>query len=371
MALNPVGWSPSSKIASSLAGLAVLLLVGELALRAAGFVHPRGVDRKVVWSPERDAQMRAGEGLYRFDPLCLWSPRPGAEIPGSHGERINPDGFRGPQLPIERTPGVLRIAALGGQATLGVGMRWEDTYCARLVQILGEMGVRCEILCAGAEEHSVVQGLERWRHVVRVWQPQLVICTYVGGPDHTQAPQGRMDARRIALMREHPRGETEGGLRDAARLLHLASYLRDISSGVYWEERDWAFQERRIAATSGELDWPGQRRVPYDEYVYALTVLMQDIQAEKATVILLSIPRSPNLPGLPAADVYQKTAADAAHLVGSGLLDGRNALVRSVMEEEVPKEDMFQVDGAISDCSHLAIAQALAEEIVALGKARR
>ncbi len=371
MALNPVGWSLSSRLASSFVGIAVLLASGELALRVAGFVHPRGVDRKVVWSPDRDAQMRTGEGLYRFDPLCLWSPRPGAEIPGAGGERINPDGFRGPQLSIERTPGVLRIAALGGQATLGVGVRWEDTYCARLVQILGEMGVRCEVLCAGAEEHSVIQGLERWRHVVRVWQPQLVICTYVGGPDHMQAPQGRVDARRIALMRERPRVEREGGLRDASRLLHLASYLRDMASGVYWEERDWAFQERRIAATAGELDWPGQRRVPYDEYVEALTVLMSEIQSEKSTVILLSIPRSPGSPDLPAADVYQKAAADAANRVGSGLLDGRNALVRSVMEEEVPKEDMFQGDGALSDCSHLAIAQALAEEIVAMGKARR
>jgi len=41
------------------------------------------------------------------------------------------------------------------------------------------------------------------------------------------------------------------------------------------------------------------------------------------------------------------------------------------MEEEVPKEDMFLEGGQLSECSHLAIAQALAEEIVALGKARR
>jgi hypothetical protein len=231
--------------------------------------------------------------------------------------------------------------------------------------------VRSEVLCAGDEDHTVVQGLERWRHVVRVWQPQLVICTYVGWPDHQQAPQGRVDARRIALLRERPRVAGEGGLRDAVRLLHLASYLRDVRSGVYWEERDWAFQERRIAATAGDLDWPGQRRVPYDEYVEALTALLQEIQSEKSTVILLSIPRAPGSREAPAADVYQKAAADAANLAGSNLLDGRNALVRSVMEEEVPKEDMFQGDGAISDCSHLAIAQALAEEIVAMGKARR
>jgi hypothetical protein len=303
--------------------------------------------------------------------VCLWSPRPGAEIPWTDGERINPDGFRGPQLSVERTPGVLRIAAIGGAATLGVGVRWEDTYCARLVQILREMGVRCEILCAGAEEHTVVQGLERWRQVVRVWQPQLVVCTFVGFVDCQQAPQGRVDELRIAEMRAKPRTAGDGGVRDAVRLLHLASYLRDVVSGVYWEERDFAFTERRLAQTVGQGEWPGQRRVPHDEYVHAMESLLSEIQADRARVILLSIPRSPDLPEMVAADVYQRAAGIVAQSAGSLLLDGRHALVRSVLYEEVPKEDMFQGDGALSDCSHLAIAQALAEEIVALGKAGR
>jgi hypothetical protein len=336
MPLNFVRWSFGSKLASSLVGFAIVLAAGELALRRAGFVHPRGADRKVVWNPERDAQMRAGEGLYRFDPTCMWSPRPGAVIPGTDGERINPDGFRGPQLDLERTPGVLRIAAIGGAATLGVGVRWEDTYCARLVQILRELGVRCEILCAGAEDHSVVQGLERWRNVVRVWQPQLVICTYVGWPDHKQAPQERTDALRLAWCasgRASPRRAACATDCDCStwRRTCATSPATSIGSSATRRSRSGVSQLR-----PGELDWPGQRRVPYDDYVDALTTLMSEIRSDKGRLDPALDPASAGLrPDAPAAEVYQRAAADAARLVGSALLDGRNALVRSVMEEEV------------------------------------
>jgi hypothetical protein len=340
-------------------------------LRTARFEHPRGVDRRIVWSAERDSELRSGEGLYRFDPVSLWSPRPGAEIPWTDGARINPDGFRGPQLPIERTHGVLRIATLGGPATLGVGVRWEDTYSARLVQILGEQGLRAEVLCAGAEDYSVVQGLERWRHVVRVWRPNIVICTFLGARDMLQAPQGRPDIRRIAEMRDSPPRREGSTLRDDLRILHVASWLRDLASGVYWQERDLAFIERRLAATVSDLDWPGQRRVPYDEYIAATAELLTEIRADKAVPILLSVPRSPWSPGNPVGEVYMKGALTVAGWSDTIVLDGRNAFVRSVSEEDIPSADLFLGETVPSECGHLALAQALADEILSRTKERR
>lgn len=371
MPLSSATWSFSKKLAVSAALLAVVAASCEWGLRAVDFEHPRGVDRQIVWNESRDSELRAGDGLYRFDPVCLWSPRPGAEIPWTDGARINPDGFRGPQLPIERTKGVLRIAAIGGAGTLGVGVRWEDTYGARLVQILGEQGMRAEFLCAGAEDHSIVQGLERWRQVVRVWQPNIVICTLLGARDMQQAPQGRSDIRRIAEMRgSAPRGERPG-LRERVRLLHVASWLRDLASGVYWQERDLAFIERRLATHVTELDWPGQRRVPYDEYVAALSELLTEIRADKAVPILLSIPRSPGSAANPVGDVYQNGALTVAGWSDTIVLDGRNVFVRSVAEEDIPSGDLFLGDMAPSECGHLALAQALADEILSRARERR
>ena len=364
MPLSSVPGSPARKLAWSALAAAGVLALCESALRAAEFLHLRGVDRRVVWSPARDREIRAGTSLYHYDPICLWSPRPGAEIPWTDGARINPDGFRGPQLEIERTPGVLRIATMGGAATLGVGVRWEDTFSARLVEILGERGVRAEVLCAGAEDHSVVQGLERWRHVVRVWRPHVVIVSYLGVREHQQAPQGRPDRERIARMRAAPFAPRESDRRDDLRLLHAASWLRDVASGVYWQEQDLAFIERRLAPTLHELDWPGERRVHYHEYIAALAELLQEVRADGATPILLNVPRAPQTPFDPVLDVYQRGAIEVAGWSQTAVLDGRNVFVRAVAEEEIPSQDLFLGDLVPSECGHLSLAQALAEEML-------
>jgi hypothetical protein len=371
MPLTSVPGSTARQLAWSFAGLATLLAACEWALRAADFQHARGADRRVVWSAERDGELRAGDGLYQLDPVCLWSPRPGALIPWTDGARINPDGFRGPQLAVERTPGVLRIAVMGGAATLGVGVRWEDTYAARLVQILGQRGVRAEVLCASAEDHTVVQGLERWRHVVRAWRPQVVILGYFGVREHGQAPQGRTDSTRIAEMRAAARPVHPPGLRDRLRLLHVASWIRDACSGVYWQERDLAFIERRLAPTLARLDWPGERRVPYHEYVTALETLLHEIRAEGARPVLLNVPQHPSVPYDAVLDVYQRGAVEVASWTDTLVVDGRNAFVRAVAEEEIPSQDLFLGDLGPSECGHLSIAQALADEMLARFGARR
>jgi hypothetical protein len=371
MPLNSVPGGRPRQLALSVAFLAAVLVLCEWALRAVDFEHARGSDRRVVWSVARDVALRRGDGLYRFDEACLWSPRPGGELPWTDGARINPDGFRGPQLSIERSPGVLRIATLGGASTLGVGVRWEDTYSARLVQILGESGVRAEVLCAGAEDYTIVQGLERWRNAVRVWRPHILVCTLVGARDLTQAPQGRSDIQRIARSRsEWPRPESTG-LRDELRLLHVASWLRDLCSGVAWQERDLEFVEQRLAPGAGGLDWPGQRRVPFDVFVAALSNLLEEARADGCSPILLTVPRAPSAPSNPVAEVYLTGALTVADRTNTLVLDGRNAFVRSVAEEDVPSQELFLGEMNPSECGHLALAQALADQIVSRMKERR
>ncbi len=371
MPLNSTPWGRSRQLAASVALLAAVLVICEWALRAVVFDHPRVADRRVVWSVEHDAAIRHDTGLYRFDAASLWSPRPGAGLPWTDGERINPDGFRGPQLPIERTPGVIRIATMGGGATLGVGVRWEDTYSARLVQILGEQGVRAEALCAGSEDFTVVQGLERWRHAVRVWRPHVVILTFVGARDLTQAPSGRSDAQRIELLRRDGAIREPGGLRDDMRPLHLASWLRDMASGVAWQERDVEYVELRLAPGANALDWPGQRRVAYDDYVKALSAFLREIREDGGMPMLLSVPRSPSAPASPVGEVYMSGALTVASWTNTRVLDGRSAFVRAVADEDVPPEDLFLGEMTPSECGHLSLAQALADEILSRMKERR
>jgi len=370
MPLNSVPWSLSTKLAVSGVALAAVLSSGEWALRAVGFDHPRPLDRRVVWSESRDADLRRANGLYRFDPVCLWSPRPGAEIPWTDGARINPDGFRGPQLPLERTPDVLRIATIGGAVTLGVGVRWEDTYSARMVQILEERGMRAEVLCAGVEEHSIVQALERWRLVLRHWRPHVVICTHLGARSMVQAPQGRTDADRIAEMRITPRGDSRTSWSDSSKLLELASWLEDIRSGIYWQERDLAFTERRLAAGISRLEWPGQRRVPYDEYVKYLAEFLEEVRADSALPVLVSIPRSTTTVD-PVANVYAEGAITVAGWHNALVIDGNSTFAQSVADESLSPSELFLDESSLSECGHLALAQGIVDELLAHGSVLR
>lgn len=370
MPLNSVPWSFSKKLAVSGVALAAVLSAGEWALRGIGFDHPRPLDRRVVWSESRDAELRRADGLYRFDPICMWSPRPGAEIPWTDGARINPDGFRGPQLPVERTPGVVRIVTIGGAVTLGAGVRWEDTYSARIVQILEERGVRAEVLCAGVEEQSIVQALERWRLVLRHWRPHVVICTHLGSRSMAQAPQGRTDADRIEEMRSTPRGDSRESWRDSSRLLQVADWLCDIGSGTYWQERDLAFTERRLAAGVSQLEWPGQRRVPYDEYVKYLAEFLEEVRADSAVPVLVSIPRSTTTVD-PVANVYAQGAISVAGWKNALVIDGNSTFAHAVAEELLSPSELFLDESRLSECGHLALAQGIVDELLAHGSALR
>ena len=113
-------------VLAAVAAPILVLSVAEIGLRAAHFDYARERDRMIVWSKDEDAKLRRGDGLYRFDSQTLWSPRPGALLPLTNGERINPEGYRGPELQVERPKDTLRIATLGGAACLGVGVRGQD-----------------------------------------------------------------------------------------------------------------------------------------------------------------------------------------------------------------------------------------------------
>jgi hypothetical protein len=344
----------------------LVLSAAEIGLRAARFEYPRERDRAIVWSKDEDAKLRRSDGLYAFDPQTLWSPRPGALLPWTDGERINSDGYRGPQLEVERPKGTLRIATLGGAACFGVGVHWEETYSARLVSLVGERVMPTEVLDAGVGGYTAVQALWRYRDFVRAYRPHVVILS-VSDQSILQAPQGRTDLERMNRMRLDPPGLNTGiaGLNwcDDLRVAHLGRWIASVYWGSYWRERDAEFHDRRLDKTVGALDWPGVRRLPIDDFYYALAHLLQETRYDGAHLIFLSIPRSPNLPDQPVRDIYMKSLYDLAEREHVVVVDARSAYLRAV-QEDIPKEELFIADQYPSDCGHLQIAQALADVIV-------
>ena len=164
-----------------LLGISLLigLLLAEFAVR---LVRPQPV-------------MVVSRGLYEADPPRRYRLKPGFE--GSLTNRVefntavsvNRAGLRGPEIG-PKAPGSLRILALGDSFTFGVGAQAEETYPARLQQILRSRGVRAEVMNAGAPGYGVpdaVAWFQRWGWTL---EPDVLLLAVFVGNDLQDATPG-------------------------------------------------------------------------------------------------------------------------------------------------------------------------------------
>lgn len=297
---------PTSKPGRSralLVGCAIalgLFLVAETALRLFGFENRVTRAPMLVWNAGEDELMASGAYLYQMDAHSLWSPRPGAVIQFGELERIdgppelvNEDGLRGPRLPRAKTPGVLRIATLGDSSTFGLAVHHPETYAAQLVLELEKRGVRAEVLSAGVEGFTITQGLERYRHLVRAWKPDVVIAAFGAVNEHWSADETdeekvqRLAEQRSTLLR------ASTWLRDHVRVVQGLAWLRDPKANErFLKEADKKRAVQQfLAQYAGDTQWPFDRRVPIDDFKRLTAELVREVRADGARPILVAMPR--------------------------------------------------------------------------------
>lgn len=236
----------------------------EIALRVAGFQHsetplevrrflddPQGiVDRELAW--------RNRDGVERFvkDRHQLWVPK---------------------TSPLERhalraEPGVFRIATLGDSCT-AYCVSTRDSFPKLADRFLNEGGGRpVEVLNAGVAAHSSHQGLQRLKHAVLPYRPDL-ITVYFGWNDHwiTGTPD-----REVAL-----RSELE------TRLVNALDHLRLYQAGR------WLLARIRAGAGSGPDAARAEPlpRVDLESYDANLREIIRVARAEGIEVLLLTAPQ--------------------------------------------------------------------------------
>ena len=186
------------------------LLFAELAVR---LVRPQAV-------------MTVSRGLYQPDP-----PRRYRIAPGFHGSisnqvefdtdvATNSFGLRGPEVGPKRG---LRILALGDSFTFGVGAKQEETWPARLSEMLG-----AEVLNAGAPGFGVPDAVAWYEAHGKQLDPDMVVLTVFLANDLQDASPDQPKVAVVDGQLVVP-GET-GGLR---RWLYYHSHLfRLLKSSV-------------------------------------------------------------------------------------------------------------------------------------------
>jgi hypothetical protein len=92
--------------------------------------------------------------------------------------RFNREGFRGPDFPYQKTPGVRRLALIGDSMVAAVATPEQQTMARRLEDDLnaaaGPSGDRWEVMNFGVSGSSTAQELVLYRERVRRYHPDVV-----------------------------------------------------------------------------------------------------------------------------------------------------------------------------------------------------
>jgi hypothetical protein len=195
------------------AALVIALLVCELALRMLGISYP-----VFVWT----------------DPV-----RGVAHIPGVSGGKllpdghrwveINSDGWRGPDVPLEPTPGTLRIALLGDSFIEAFEVPFDSTVGEVVERRLSALrGRPVEVLNFGEGGYGTTQEYLTLQHEVWKYSPDVVLLAVTTGNDISD------NSRRLRRGNYVPYQVFQGD-----RLVLDTSFVmaRDYRSRTLWTRR--------------------------------------------------------------------------------------------------------------------------------------
>src|SRR5437667_8980151 len=176
-------------LAAGLVVAGVLLTAAELALRLAGFEYRAPVP--IIYG--------AG-GMHRFHPYWFWEPRPGTPVEGCAGEHINAAGYRGPERPVARRKGTLRIVTLGDSSTFGSRLCEGQNYPALLEQELPGS----EVLNFGVVGFTAFQGAKLLAGRALAYRPDVVLAAFGATNEARPALGYDVDAKFAITSRTPP-----------------------------------------------------------------------------------------------------------------------------------------------------------------------
>ncbi len=127
---------------------------------------------------------------------CYDAARGWALNPGAHGEytreghaylRINHDGFRGPDYPHAKPPGVIRVAVLGDSYVEAMQVAEDQTFTSVISRSLTAdpalRGKRVEALNFGIDGYGTAQEMLTLRDRVWAYHPDIVVLAVFLGND--------------------------------------------------------------------------------------------------------------------------------------------------------------------------------------------
>jgi lysophospholipase L1-like esterase len=258
---------PADKIprvirAAKLALLVVSCLVGlgvtELLLRARGYTYSPLQIGASNGSDFREEHAFRDRNLV-YDATLIWRPL------SSQFSPFNPQGFRGAPIDPVKSPGSLRVIALGDSNTFGWAVDDGANWPAQLEGLLAERRPGARVVNAGVWGYTLFQGRRRFDEIL-AFSPDVVLVSF-----------GANDAHQVAVpdaeyVRSHDR---------IAEVARLTSQLRVAQLGVA------AWDQLVAQVKGGGVLGP---RVPLADYTAYLREIVGIARTRGIAVVLLTRP---------------------------------------------------------------------------------
>jgi lysophospholipase L1-like esterase len=292
-------------VAALVAGLLVMLILGEIALRVIDLGHPY-YSAAEMYQPSDD-------------PRVLFEPRPNFDG-FSEGEPVktNSRGLRERELPLTPPTGTRRVVFLGDSVTFGPGVRDDEPYARLLEADLKADGAgQVETINAGVVGYNTIQELGRLDEAGLAYQPDTVVLTFLVNDlletfsifDHQYEPTGVLANVKVWLRRN-------------------SNLFRFVQQAF------WRVGEELRRSREGPTE-PLRKRDRMDERLATLSEIVRVTRANNADFLLVLYPDNLSDPVSPGPSGERLTV--------------RDELVRFAEREGVPVYDLTDALGDVRD----------------------
>lgn len=296
-------------VAALAAGLLVMLILGEIALRIIGLGHPYYSAAEMYQSSD--------------DPRVLFEPRPNFDgFSEGVPVKINSRGLRERDLPLAPPAGTRRVVFLGDSVTFGAGVRDDEPF-PRLLEAAINANTNAsspgpiQTVNTGVVGYNTIQELARLEQAGLPYNPDTVALIFVVNDlletfsifDHQYEPIGTLAGLKVWLRRN--------------------SNLYRFVQQAYWR----IGQELR-RSREGPTE-PLRKRDRLEERLATLSEIVRVTRANSATFLLVLYPDNLGDPVSPGPSGARLTV--------------REELVQFAAREGVPVFDLTEALGDVRD----------------------
>ena len=191
-------------------------------------------------------------------------------VEGSWKFTINGQGFRdNHEYTYEKSPGTVRVVALGDSQTTGFEVRQERTYSAVIERYLNRQGIKAEVLNTGVSGFSTAEALVFLEKEGVKYEPDFVVLGFYANDlqDNIKSGLFRLERDRLVPHRvEHIPGVWILNLHNnfmLSRWLSENSYFYSALINTVWETKKRLLYSRVVADLQTEYTIPVDKITDY------------------------------------------------------------------------------------------------------------